>query len=170
MAGPGEHPSDGPAMTPRPSRTKTSWRRIMCCCSESDFQGSHDHSSKTVHPSSKMDIDDRQPGQTDKPALPNGVHTNGVAPDPESLSQLDQIRDQVQGAVSHMKTLFNAIRAPLPTETGDGSQLPQKKSHSPGNDLKTVLRDINHLGFDRIEDLAETVRKSKLGQPLDDKK
>lgn len=106
----------------------------------------------------------------DEPALPNGVHTNGIVPEDDALSQLDQLRERVATAASQMKGLFNAIRAPLPTQTGDGSQLPQKEPQSMSNDIKTVLRDINKLGFDRVEDLSNVVKKSKLGQPLDDKK
>lgn len=113
-----------------------------------------------------MAADDRQPGQTDKPGLTNGAHDV----DSDALSSLDQIRDRVASAASQMKSLFHAIKAPLPTQTGDGSQLPQKQSQSLGNDLKTVLRDINKLGFDRVEDLADVVKQSKLGIPLDDKK
>lgn len=114
--------------------------------------------------------DDQQPGQAEKPALPNGVHTGDPVVDGDALSQLDQLRDRVASAASQMKGLFNAIRAPLPTQTGDGSQLPQKESKSLGSDIKTVLQDINKLGFDRVEDLAYVIKKSKLGQPLDDKK
>lgn len=118
-----------------------------------------------------MAADGIQPGQTPTPALANGDKTNVAAADGDGdLSKLDEIRDRLEGAVSQMKTLFDAIKAPLPTQTGDGSQLPQKQTQTLGNDLKTVLRDIQQLGFDRVEDLAETIRKSKLGQPLDDKK
>lgn len=142
---------------------------LLCCLLR--FPCLHLRSGKA---SAKMADDDRQPGQSDKPALTNGVHTdgitNGVAPDEDSLSRLDQIRERVASAASQMSSLFNAIKAPLPVQTGDGSQLPQKESPSLSNTIKTVLRDINGLGFERVQDLAETVKKSKLGQPLDDRK
>lgn len=137
------------------------------CCSISTPR-SQPHNSELPVPST-MAPKDRQPGQTDQPALPNGAHANGTPADGDALSQLDQIRDRVASAASQMTNLFNAIRAPLPTQTGDGSKLPQKESHSLSNDLKSVIRDINKLGFDRVEDLAQVIKKSKLGQPLDDK-
>lgn len=87
----------------------------------------------------------------------------------DDLSTLDEIRQRVGDSVSQLWSLLNAMRAPLPTQTGDGSNLPRPQRASALYDLRTVLRDISTLGFDRVEDLAEVVRHASLEQPIDDK-
>ena len=103
----------------------------------------------------------------------SGDITDGVqdrAPEPEGLSQLDELRERVTGSITKLGSLLNAIHAPLPTQTGDGTQLPRRENNSPAHDLKQVLRDINELGMDRIEDLAHVFSQAQRGQPLNDRK
>jgi cytochrome P450 len=69
-----------------------------------------------------------------------------------------------------MFTLLEAIRAPLPTETGDGSALPPVQTETPLKDLGSILDDVRKLGIDKIEDLAQVMAKAKFNKPLDDKK
>ncbi|KAK3056866.1 hypothetical protein LTR09_001904 [Extremus antarcticus] len=109
---------------------------------------------------------------TDSGSTPNG--TNGTHPtDPtsqsEDLSTLDDIRERVGRSVSNLWSLLDAIRAPLPTQTGDGSDLARPQRESALYDLKIILRDISILGYDRVEDLAEVIRHSSLEEPIDDK-
>ena len=103
--------------------------------------------------------------------LPNGIHESDKAQEPEQLSQLDELRERVGKSKGELRTLLNAIRAPLPSKySGDGSQLPQVHNESASHSLKVIIRDINNLGFDKIQDLATVMRKAKLGQPVDDRK
>ena len=100
----------------------------------------------------------------------NGTPTPDASPEQEALSTLDDIRQRVGNSISQLWSLLTAIRAPLPTQTGDGSDLPRPQRNSPTYDLHTVLRDIRTLGFDRVEDLAEVVQHASLQEPVDDKK
>ena len=102
--------------------------------------------------------------------LPNGDEIPDPTLGPEELSELDSLRERVGKSLGELKTLLSAIRAPPPTQTGDGSQLPHNPKDSAEHDLKVVLRDINILGIHKIEDLAKVIEKAKLEQPLDDKK
>jgi cytochrome P450 len=101
--------------------------------------------------------------------VPDGSHAQDQTPKPEELSALDDIRERVGKSVSNLFSLLNAIRAPLPTQTGDGSELPKAPKDSALYDLKTILRDIHTLGFHRVEDLAEVVQHATLEQPINDK-
>ncbi|KAK5175038.1 uncharacterized protein LTR77_000174 [Saxophila tyrrhenica] len=106
---------------------------------------------------------------SDSGNMPDSIPlTNGTSTSAD-LSTLDDLRERVGNSVSNLWSLLDAIRAPLPTQTGDGSDLPKPQRDSALYDLKTILRDISTLGFDRVEDLAEVVKHSSLDQPIDDK-
>ena len=100
----------------------------------------------------------------------SSIQQTETPPEPEQLSTLDEIRQNVGKSVGKLWTLLDAIKAPLPTQTGDGSVLPKVQDDSVLHDLKVVLRDINNLGFNKIEDLAEVIADAKRNKPLDDKK
>ncbi|KAK3711577.1 hypothetical protein LTR37_009568 [Vermiconidia calcicola] len=102
--------------------------------------------------------------------MANGTGYASQTSDSEGLSTLDDIRSRVGKSVSSLFTLLDAVRAPVPTQTGDGSTLPKKQPDSPLYDIKVILRDISTLGIDKIEDLVEVVAKAKQNEPLDDKK
>ena len=99
-----------------------------------------------------------------------GIPKREPTPEPEQLSTLDGIRQRVGKSVGQMFTLLDAIRAPLPTQTGDGSSLPEEPDDSAAHDLSVVLKDVSNLGFDKIEDLANVVAQASRDQPLDDRK
>lgn len=99
----------------------------------------------------------------------NGTRTQDTSSTSDGRSTLDEMRQRVGDSVAQLWSLLNAIRAPLPTQTGDGTDLPRSQRTSALYDLRTVLRDISTLGFDRVEDLAEVVRHASLEQPIDDK-
>jgi cytochrome P450 len=104
-------------------------------------------------------------------ATPNGVSNATPNGDASSdLSTLDQIRERVGQSVGQMFTLLEAIRAPLPTETGDGSSLPAQEDDVPVKELGGILDDLHKLGIDKIEDLGQVIAKAKFDQPLNDKK
>ena len=92
-----------------------------------------------------------------------------AAPEPERLSALDQMWQRVNKSAADMRTLLTAIRAPLPTQTGDGTQLPTPADTSLSNEFKKFLQDIQRLGFKKIEDLADVIMHAKRDLPLDDK-
>ena len=100
-------------------------------------------------------------------SVPNGTQNGGAN---SELSTLDQIRTRVGSSIGQMFSLLEAIRAPLPTETGDGSPLPQAQTATPLQDLESIVKDVRQLGINKIEDLAQVIAKAKFNQPLEDKK
>src|ERR1700761_8822147 len=90
-----------------------------------------------------------------------GATQHDTAPEPEKLSTLDEVRQRVGKSVSNLYSMLEAIRAPLPTQTGDGSSLPKPPNTSTLYDMKTILRDLSTLGINKIEDLVEVADKMK---------
>lgn len=93
-----------------------------------------------------------------------------AAPEPESLSAFDRLRQRLGRSFTDLRTLLAAMRAPLPTQTGDGSQLTPRTNTSVAHDLQRLLRDIRAIGIEKIEDLAEVALHAKRNEPLDDKR
>ncbi|KAI6900680.1 heme peroxidase [Hortaea werneckii] len=90
---------------------------------------------------------------------------------PDLSDQYTQLANKISGSVTQLKTILDAMRAPLPTQTGDGSQLAEEKSkESTFGLLKTVLEDLGELGPSRIGNLVEVAKSSTMSQPLDDRK
>ncbi|KAI7197762.1 heme peroxidase [Hortaea werneckii] len=86
-------------------------------------------------------------------------NSGGASEDESDLSdQYTQLANKISGSVSQLKTILDAMRAPLPTQTGDGSQLAEEKSkESTFGLLKTVLGDLGELGPSRIGNLVEKI-------------
>ena len=90
-------------------------------------------------------------------------------PEPEELSQLDRIRESVNKSVKEAKTLLNAMRAPLPNQTGDGTYLPQAEKHSAWKDVETIIRDIHREDIKKLQSLVQTLKDTEFGRPLNDR-
>jgi hypothetical protein len=90
-------------------------------------------------------------------------------PEPEGLSTLDQTKKNVFQSVEQLRTLLKAMKAPLPTQTGDGSALPQPKKDTFSKDVREILRDIPRQDINDIEGLVKTFKATAMGEPLDDK-
>nr|POE83332.1 psi-producing oxygenase a [Quercus suber] len=95
---------------------------------------------------------------------------NGVTPMPAGLSKLDEFRANIRSALKNLTGLGNAIKAPLPTQTGDGTALPPPERHDQIEAIESFWRDMNALGITRIDDLLKMAEKTKNHEPLDDKK
>nr|POE46916.1 psi-producing oxygenase a [Quercus suber] len=95
---------------------------------------------------------------------------NGVTPMPEELSKLDEVIANMRSALKNLTGLGNAIKAPLPTQTGDGSSLPLPEEHTKINEIRDLWRDLNALGITRVEDLVKASEKMKNHELFDDKK
>ncbi|KAK1811371.1 hypothetical protein LTR12_014270 [Friedmanniomyces endolithicus] len=86
--------------------------------------------------------------------LSNG-HTNGQASttsESETPSKFEALREQIAGSVRQLKTVLKAIRDPLPTDTGDGSQLPPEKESTKAI-LDDIFKDLPKLGPHNIANL-----------------
>lgn len=94
---------------------------------------------------------------------------NSSPPEPARLSKLDEYRENIGHSLNQMTTLLSAIRAPLPTETGNGTALPVEKKRGVLVDTKSLLADMSKLGFNTIGKVAEMGTKLKTGQDVDDR-
>lgn len=95
---------------------------------------------------------------------------NGHAtPEPEKPSTLQQLLNGVSESASNMRTLLHAIKAPLPTQTGDGSQLPQAQKESLMRDVDNLFKDIKNQDIKDIEGLLKVFKRTAMKEPLNDR-
>lgn len=101
----------------------------------------------------------------------NQVEMNhfGETSNPMAPSALDGMADKIRESLGAMGTLLSAMKAPLPTGTGDGSALPVEKDETMTSTLKTIVNDVSHLGFNTVEKVAKMTIKTKNGEYIDDK-
>lgn len=97
------------------------------------------------------------------------VNVNGT-PEPKPASELDKFKQKAEQSVQTLGKLLAAIRAPLPTQTGDGSSLPPNPTLSTLQNIDEVLKDLSDLGVKKLADLAIVADKMKKGEMLDDRK
>jgi hypothetical protein len=90
-------------------------------------------------------------------------------PEPERLSTLDQTRKNVFQSMEQLRTLLKAIKAPLPTQTGDGSALPQPKKDTFSKDVREILLDIPRQDIKDIEGLIKAFKVTAMRENMDDK-
>lgn len=96
--------------------------------------------------------------------------TSGERPlEPQKPSMLEQTKRTVSESVVQLRTLLKASQSPLPTQTGDGSALPQQETDGFWKDVNEIIRDISRPDIKDVEGLIETVKLTALGQPMDDK-
>lgn len=93
----------------------------------------------------------------------------GETSNPMAPSALDGMADKVRESLGAMGTLLSAMKAPLPTDTGDGSALPVEKNETMPSTLATIIKDVSHLGFDTVEKVAKMTIRTKNGEYIDDK-
>ncbi|KJX94810.1 fatty acid oxygenase like protein [Zymoseptoria brevis] len=110
-----------------------------------------------------------QTNGTKEMAPVGGSSAAPAPPEPEQLSTLDQMRKDTRKSMEQLGTLLKAIRAPLPTQTGDGSALPQPKKETFSKDVREILRDIPRQDIDDIEGLIKVFKSTAMGENLDDK-
>jgi hypothetical protein len=125
-----------------------------------------DHGVVYIESPSKTNVTNK------KQPMVNQVEMNhfGESSVPLPPSALDGMADNIRESLGAMGTLLSAMRAPLPTGTGDGSALPVEKNETMASTVATVFKDLAGLGFNTTEKVAEMTIKTKNGEDLDDKK
>jgi hypothetical protein len=101
-------------------------------------------------------------------ATSNG-HANHISD--SELSKLDEVKKTVGESIQNLRTLLKASRDPLPTETGDGTQLTEEE-HIAGLSEKfaTAIRDATTAGWGSLVNVLKAGEGMHNGKPLDDKK
>jgi hypothetical protein len=90
--------------------------------------------------------------------------------EPATPSEIEKFRAKAESGFAQLAQLVNAIRAPVPTQTGDGTELALKPD-SPDliQKINDSLSDIRHLGLTGIDTLIQVAEKGKTGDPWNDK-
>lgn len=84
-------------------------------------------------------------------------------------NEIETLRERASNALHQMKSLLDAIKAPLPTETGDGSNLPPPQENGFLHNVESILKDIKKLGLASMKDLAEVQHAAITQEPLNDR-
>ncbi|KAK5120264.1 hypothetical protein LTR85_006470 [Meristemomyces frigidus] len=80
-------------------------------------------------------------------ALKNRHRAEPEPAKPSEREQYAQVCKKLTSSVAQLKTLLEAVRSPLPTETGDGSILPPKEpKESTTKLIAGILKDLAYLG------------------------
>ena len=90
--------------------------------------------------------------------------------EPATPSEIDKFRAKAENGSTQLEQLVNAIRAPVPNQTGDGTELAlQPDSPEILQKINDGLSDIRHLGFTGIETLIQVAEKGKTGDEWNDR-
>lgn len=101
-----------------------------------------------------------QSHSTPKPANP---------PEPVKPSEFEQVRMRFEASLASLGALLKAMKAPLPTGTGNGAPLPPEQKTSILKTVKSLLSDMSILGIDTIEKVGKMSLTLKLGEYVDDR-
>lgn len=90
--------------------------------------------------------------------------------EPAAPSQVSEIRAKLETGFTQLAQLISAARAPLPNQTGDGTELAlQQDPPELIQKINDTLSDLSHLGITNIETLIQVSEKAKTGAPWNDK-
>jgi len=104
----------------------------------------------------------------DTPPVTNG-HTAGTPED--DLSKLDEVKKSIGASIQGLKKMLEASRAPLPTETGNGTELSEEEHiASLGETFATALKDVTTAGFGSLVNVLKASEGMSGGKNIDDKK
>jgi hypothetical protein len=87
------------------------------------------------------------------------------------LAKLDEVKKSIGSSIQNLRKLLQASRAPLPTQTGDGTQLPEEEHIAGlGEKFATAIRDATTAGWGTITNVIKAADGLHNGKPIDDKK
>lgn len=91
--------------------------------------------------------------------------------DNSELSKLEELKQTIGGSVQNLRKLLKAMKDPLPTETGDGTQLPEEEHYAGiGEKFATAIKDATSAGWGNLTTLMGAAEGMARGEPIDDKK
>lgn len=97
--------------------------------------------------------------------------TNGSNTKSSELSKLDEVKQTIGASIQNLRKLLKASREPLPTQTGNGTQLPAEEHYAGlGEKFATAIRDATTAGWGTLEKVIEAGEGMANGKPIDDKK
>lgn len=94
------------------------------------------------------------------------IHTT---PEPQQLSKLDETLGKFRASFHQVGSLISAVKAPIPTQTGDGSDLPKERPRGMKADLEDVISQMGHLGVTDVETLLKVQGKMMMHEDTDDR-
>ncbi|EME48559.1 hypothetical protein DOTSEDRAFT_67567 [Dothistroma septosporum NZE10] len=102
-------------------------------------------------------------------AKANGKVNGQAAIAPQASPKLQQTKQGVWESIQQLGNLLKAVRAPLPTDTGDGSELPQPDKAHLWKDIENLYKDIRRQDINDLEGLLETFKDAALKEPQNDR-
>src|SRR5262245_2941530 len=90
--------------------------------------------------------------------------------EPATPSGIDKFRAKAENGFTQLAQLVRAIQAPVPNQTGDGTEL-ASTPHSPEllHTFTDGLSDLRHLGITGMDTLIEAAGKERPGTAWNDK-
>ncbi|PSN61193.1 heme peroxidase [Corynespora cassiicola Philippines] len=97
------------------------------------------------------------------------TRTGPMPPLQDDLSELDKLRKALGGPFKQLSSLVSAATAPVPDQTGDGSQLTPDAKNALYERIEGDLRDITNLKVADVKTLVQIMTEKLTGQLQDDK-
>lgn len=85
-----------------------------------------------------------------------------------SSSELEAVRERVDGALKSLADLFSAAARPLPTQTGNGTYLEDDPPDIMDR-IQADIQNLSHLGIRDVATLLEAQKTYLSGTYMDDK-
>ncbi|QIW96819.1 hypothetical protein AMS68_002337 [Peltaster fructicola] len=95
-----------------------------------------------------------------------------ATPEPAPESKIDELHGRFATALVSLKKALKAIKAPVPTQTGDGTALPEAPAtgiHKKAAELGDATRDCARLGIKTTAQLVDAASKMSKHELVDDR-
>jgi hypothetical protein len=105
----------------------------------------------------------------DSVSLSSGGHV--AKPSESELAKIDEVKQTISASIQNLRKMLKASRDPLPTETGNGTQLTEEEHIAGlGEKFATAIRDATTAGWGSLTNVLKAGEGLAKGEPLDDKK
>jgi hypothetical protein len=87
------------------------------------------------------------------------------------LAKIDEVKQTISASIQNLRKMLKASRDPLPTETGNGTQLTEEEHIAGlGEKFATAIKDATTAGWGSLTNVLKAGEGLAKGEPLDDKK
>lgn len=97
------------------------------------------------------------------------TRTGVVPPKRDDISELDKARNKIRGSLKQLSNLVHAATKPVPSGTGDGSELPEEDRNALVEKIEGDLADLTHMNITDIKTLIDVTYTKIAGELTDDK-
>jgi hypothetical protein len=87
------------------------------------------------------------------------------------LAKIDEVKQTISASIQNLRKMLKASRDPLPTETGNGTQLTEEEHIAGlGEKFATAIKDATTAGWGSLTNVLKAGEGLAKGKPIDDKK